>query len=127
MLYTVANDAWTPGSPLSASETRSGLYRTRGEAAGIAAGRRLLAVSVRYDAKRCVVTSTPPAGRELCANWSAPAIVGPTGGVTVLATIPAALVSLIGPSRLRIHAAESMLASPHLPGRNRAALPMGRR
>jgi hypothetical protein len=127
MLYTVANDTWTPGSPLSASETRSGLYRTRGEAAGIAAGRRLIAVSVRYDARRCVVTPTPPAGRELGGDWSAPAIVGPTGGVTALATIPAALVHPLGPSRLRVHVEHPGLASPHLPGRDGAALPRGRR
>jgi hypothetical protein len=120
MLYTVANDTWAPGSPLFASETRSGLYRTREEADGIAAGRRLLAVSVRYDATRCVVTSTPPAGREPGAGWSAPAIVGPTGGVTALATIPAALVRPLGPSRLRIHEGHPRPARPHLPGRDGA-------
>jgi hypothetical protein len=120
MLYTVANDTWAPGSPLSASETRTGLYRTRGQADEIAAGRRLLAVSVRYDATRCVVTSTPPADRVPGGGWSAPAIVGPTGGVTALATIPAALVRPLGPFRLRVHAGHTGPACPHLPGRDDA-------
>ena len=127
MLYTVANDTWSPGSPLSASETRAGLYRTRGEADEIAAGHRLLAVSVRYDATRCVVSSTPPAGRELGEDWSAPAIVGPTGGVTALATIPAVLVRPLGPSRLRVHAGHLVPAVPHHSGRDGAGRSRQRR
>ena len=61
MLYTVANEGWTPGSPLPTSPRRVGLYRTRSEAESVAAGRPLVAVSVRYDAGRGILTPAPPA------------------------------------------------------------------
>ncbi len=99
MLYTVASQGWAPGSLLPASETRAGLYRTRREAEAVAAGRRLLAVSVHYDATRGLLTPTPPAGRELSRGWSAPAIEGASGGLTCLASIPCSLVRLVGPAR----------------------------
>ncbi len=117
MLYTVANDDWTPGSPLSASETRSGLYRTRSEAAAIARGRRLLAVSVRYDDHRCVLTPSLPPDGKLNPSWLTPAIVGPNGGVTALAEIPANLVRALGPCRLWIHAGHSDDACSRATGR----------
>jgi hypothetical protein len=117
MLYTFADEGWAPGSPLSASETRAGLYRTRREADEVAAGGRLLAVSVRYDETRGVVTPTPLASLELARGWSAPAIVGPAGGVTTLATIPASLVRSLGPCRLRVHEGHPSPGCPRLLGR----------
>ena len=72
MLYTVANEAWAPGSPLPSSPRRVGLYRTRGEALSVAPGGRLLAVALLYDARRGVVAATD--GKPDA--WTAPAIVG---------------------------------------------------
>ena len=126
MLYAVANEGWTPGCPLEASETRSGMYRTRLEVGAIAAGRRLLALSVRYDPTRGVITPTPPSGREVLPGWSAPAIVGLSGGVTALAEIPASLVQLVGPSRLRLHPGHPAPGRPHSPNRTVAEVPPGR-
>jgi hypothetical protein len=114
MLYTIANERWTSGSPLPASETRAGLFRTRREAEAIAAGRRLLAVAVRYDAARGLVTPTTPADRDRPGGWSAPAIAGPSGGVTALAPIPASLVQLVGPVLLRVHAGHRGPGGPDL-------------
>jgi hypothetical protein len=117
MLYTVADDDWKTGSPLSASGTRSGLYRTRSEAAAIAGGRRLLAVSVRYEDLRCVLTPSSPPDGNPSRSWSTPAIMGGTGGVTALAEIPAHLVRALGPCRLRIHAGHADVACPRATGR----------
>ena len=114
MLYAVANDRWMPGLPLAAAETMTGLYRTRREADEVAAGRRLLAISVRYDSTRGLITPTPPTGFELPGGWSAPAIVGPAGAVTALATIPAALVRELGPARFRSDPGHRPVAYPHL-------------
>ena len=104
MLYTVANEGWTPGSPLPTSPRRVGLYRTRGEAESVAAGRPLVAVSVRYDASRGIITPASPVADGVSDAWSAPAIVRPLGGLTALAAIPAALVHAVGRPRLRVHA-----------------------
>ena len=104
MLSTVANDGWTPGSPLPTSPRRVGLYRTRSEAESAAAGRPLVAVSVRHDAGRGIPTPAPPDGGGPGGDWSAPAIEGPLGGWTALASIPAALVHAVGRPRLRVHA-----------------------
>jgi hypothetical protein len=112
MLYTVANEGWTPGSPLPASPSRVGLYRTRSEAESVAAGRPLVAVSVRYDAGRGILTPAPPAGGGPGGDWSAPAIVGPLGGLTALASIPAALVHAVGGPRLRAHAGHRLPGRP---------------
>ena len=120
MLYAVANDRWTPGSPLIASETMTGLYRTRREAASSGPGPRMLAVSVRYDATRGVLCPTPPTGRERHPGWSAPAILGTTGGVTALATIPAPFIRALGTSLIRVHAGHVAATSPrqfHFRGR----------
>ena len=126
MLYAVANEGWMPGCPLEASETRSGMYRTRLEAGEFAAGRRMLALSVRYDPTRGVITPTPPAGCEVPSGWSAPAILGPSGGVTALAKIPAFLVRLVGPPRLRVHPAHPAPGRPQSSGRVFAERPRGR-
>jgi hypothetical protein len=112
MLYTVANEGWTPGSPLPASPRRVGLYRTRGEAESVAAGRPLVAVSVRYDASRGMITPASPAADGHGGDWSAPAIVGPLGGLTALASIPAALVHAVGRPRLRVHAGHRLPGRP---------------
>ncbi len=112
MLYAVANDRWTPGSPLIASQTLTGLYRTRREAASSGPGPRILAVSVRYDATRGVLCLTPPAGRERQTGWSAPAILGTTGGVTALATIPGPFVRALGKLRIRVHAGHGPAKGP---------------
>ena len=111
MLFAVANDDWKPGSALAASETRLGLYRTREEAQALAEGRRLLAVSVRHDSLRGVVTSTLPTSPGA---WSAPAIVGESGGVTTLASIPSKFVQVVGPPRFRAHAGHQASGFPHL-------------
>lgn len=129
MLYTVAIDGWKPGSPLAASETRAGLYRTRREAGEVAGGRRLLAVSVRYDATRCVVTPALPIEDRSIGRWSVPAIVGQAGGVTTLGSIPATLVHPVGPPGLRVHAGHPSLASlsrgDRRPGVTSASHPVG--
>lgn len=118
MLYTVANEGWSPGSPLPSSPRRAGLYRTRSEAESVAPGCPLLAVAVRYDAGRGVITLASPASAGLPCDWSAPAIVGPSGGVTALASIPPALVRAVGKPRLTVHEGH------RLPGLSaRAALP----
>jgi hypothetical protein len=111
MLYTVANEGWTPGSPLPTSPRQIGLYRTRSEAESVAAGRPLIAVSVRYDAGRGILTPTYPDG-GLDGDWSAPAIVGPLGGLTALASIPAILVYAVGEPRLRVHAGHRLPGRP---------------
>jgi hypothetical protein len=48
----------------------------------------------------------------LCGDWSAPAIVGPLGGLTALASIPAALVRVVGRFRLRVHAGHRLPRRP---------------
>jgi hypothetical protein len=112
MLYTVANEGWTPGSPLPASPRRVGLYRTRGEAESVAAGRTMVAVSVRHDASRGIITPALPIADGLGGDWSAPAISGPLGGLTALASIPAALVHDVGRPRLRVHAGHRLPGRP---------------
>jgi hypothetical protein len=112
MLYTVANEGWAPGSPLPTSPRRVGLYRTRVEAESVAAGRPLVAVSVRFDASRGIITPASPAPGNLGGAWSAPAVVGPSGGVTALASIPASLVRPLGRPRLRVHAGHRVPGRP---------------
>ena len=111
MLYTVADEGWSPGSALPSSPSRAGLYRTRSEAEAAAPGCPLLAVAVRYDAARGVITLASPA-TGLPGDWSAPAIVGPSGGVTALASIPPALVRLVGKPQLRVHEGHRLPGRP---------------
>jgi hypothetical protein len=103
MFYTVASEGWSVGQPLPASAERPGLYRSRAGAEEVAAGRPLLVVSVRYDASRGVVVAQDLAFRIPGGLWTAPAIVDDRGVVTVLATIPAELVSVVGQSEIRVH------------------------
>ena len=112
MLYTVATEGWDPGSSLPSSPRLVGLYRTRSEAESIAAGRPLVSVSVRYDVGRGILTPAPPSDGGPGGNWSAPAIVGPLGGLTALASIPATLVHDIGKPRLRVHAGHRLPGRP---------------
>jgi hypothetical protein len=112
MLYTVANEGWTPGSPLPASPRRVGLYSTRGEAESVAAGGPLVAVSVRYDASQGLITRALPVAGGPGGDWSAPAIVGPVGGLTALASIPAVLVRAVSRPRLRVHAGHRLPRRP---------------
>jgi hypothetical protein len=112
MLYTVANEGWTPGSPLPTSPRRVGLYRTRVEAESVAAGRPLVAVSVRFDASRRILTPASPVGGGQGGGWSAPAIVGPLGSLTALASIPATLVHAVGRPRIRVHAGHRLPGRP---------------
>lgn len=103
MLYAVACADWSPGSPLTPAMTRARLFRTRAEPANIAPGHPILAVAARYDSTRGEVIAQKPAARGLDGPWSAPAILDGTGGLTVLAPIPAALVRELGPSKIRVH------------------------
>ncbi|WP_435007667.1 hypothetical protein P12x_004931 [Tundrisphaera lichenicola] len=112
MLHTVATEGWNPGSPLPAIDTMAGLYRTRREAESIAHGRRLLAVSVRFDAGRGMVVSTAPTDSGPDGEWTSPAIVGNSGGVTVLGAIPSSLVRLIGSPSIHLHPGHDALAIP---------------
>lgn len=105
MLYTVAGADWSPGLPLTPAETCAGLFRTREAAGRIAPGRPTLAVALRYDATRGLVVAQPPAARDLPGGWTAPAILNGRGGVTVLATVPSALIRLVGRPRIRMHPA----------------------
>ena len=105
MFYTVAHADWLPGRPLSPSPGRPGLSRWRSEVEGLADGRALVAVAVRYDATRGLVVAYGTAPRSRPVSWSAPAIVGARGEVIVLAAVPAELVRSVGPARLRADAA----------------------
>ncbi len=108
MLFTVASSEWSAGRPLSPAETQVGLFRTREAASRVAAGRPTLAVALLHDRARGQVVAQPPAlhalhGRD---GWSAPAIVNDQGGVVVFAPIPAALVQVVRPARLRMHSGQ---------------------
>ena len=104
MLYTVASEQWSSDRPLTPSQNRVGLFRTRDEAGKLAEGQPTLAVAVRYDATRASVVATPPASLRLAgAVWSAPAFVNDSGGIVALGPIPPALVKLVGPPRFRVH------------------------
>ena len=61
MLYTIASDQWTADRPLTPSQTKVGLFRTRDEARDVALEKPTLAVAVRYDATRGTVVATEPA------------------------------------------------------------------
>ena len=114
MLYTVASVEWSEGSPLSPGQTRLGLFRTRAEAMRGAVGRPTLAVAVCYDSARGVAVAQSRPDRGLAPAWSGPAIEADTGGVTVLAAIPADLVRVVGPATIRVHAPhENSIPDPH--------------
>ncbi len=130
MLYTVAIAEWTAGRPIAPGVNRSGLFRTRAEAREAAAGRSTLAVALRYDPARGVVSAEGAAARAGLGRWSAPAIEDDRKVVTVLAPIPAELVREVGPARVRFHAGSGLLArgphrrggAPEPSGRPRASL-----
>ncbi len=105
MLFTVASSEWSAGRPLAPGETQVGLYRTREAANRIAAGRPTLALALLHDSARGQVVAQPPALHALPGRggWSAPAVVNDQGGVVVFAPIPAALIQVIRPARLRMH------------------------
>ncbi len=124
MLYTIASEQWSADRPLTPTQTRVGLYRTRDEAGKLAGGKPTLAVAVRYDATRGTVVATSPTSLRLTGGtWSAPAFVNDSGGVVALCPIPPDLVRRIGPPRLQVHPAQPT-AGTHLAGR--ALLPAGR-
>ena len=105
MLFTVASSEWSAGHPLPPTNTQVGLFRTREAASRMAAGRPTLALALRHDPARGLVVAQPPAVHALRGQggWSAPAVVNDQGGVVVFAPIPAALIQLIRPARLRMH------------------------
>jgi hypothetical protein len=103
MFYTVASEGWSAGHALWPSAERPGLHRSRAGAEEAASGRSLLVVSVRYDASRGVVVAQDLAFRIPGGLWTAPAIVDDRGVVTVLAPIPAELVSMVGRAEIRVH------------------------
>ena len=111
MLYTTPNLDWSIGQLLTPAQARSGLFRTRDEAARATPGRPTLAVAVRFDAPRGVVLAMPPASLALSGGWSAPAIVDDRGAIVVFAPIPAALVRLVGPASIRMHAGHRQATS----------------
>lgn len=104
MLYAVADADWSPGSPPGATASHRSLHRTRAGAARLARGRPTLAVALIYDPTRGAVVAHGRAARDACGGWTAPALIDATGGVTVLAPIPEALVRAIEPATIRIHA-----------------------
>jgi hypothetical protein len=103
MFYTVASEGWSAGQALWPSAERPGLHRSRAGAEEAAAGRPLLVVSVRYDASRGVVVAQDLAFRIPGGLWTAPAIADDRGVVTVLAPVPAELVSIVGRAEIRVH------------------------
>jgi hypothetical protein len=117
MLFTVASAEWSPGLPLRPGETRAGLFRTREAVGRIAAGRPTLAVALRYDPRRGTVIAQAPAARPPDRTWTAPAIADAAGGVKVLSPIPASLVCLVGPARLRLHQGHPSAVPPPVSGR----------
>lgn len=121
MFYSVATANWTPDRPLTHAVAPAGLLRTRDEARRIALGRPVVAVAVRYDATRCVVSAQGPAARRRVGPWEAPAILDRQGGLTILGAIPADLVRIVGPAELRVHPGHAgipgrRIPSPHLRG-----------
>lgn len=115
MFYTTARAEWRPGNPLPPSLAPAGLHRTRDAAQSLALGHPTLAVTVRYDATRGVVTAQGPSARASSKGWEAPAIFGPRGGLTVLAAIPAELVHVVGPPEIRVHSGSTPdQARPHI-------------
>ena len=113
MLYTIASEQWSADRPLSPTQTRVGLFRTRDEARQVAEEKATLAVAVRYDATRGTVVATAPAAYRLEGGaWSAPAFVKEDGGVVALCPIPPALVRQIGPPRFQIHRGEASAVPP---------------
>ena len=121
MLFTVADENWEPGSDLSASGTRVGLYRTRAGAEAVAAGRRLLAVtpSGSDPARGRLVPARPP-GPEVPGG-----MVGPGGRRArrrgdVARGDPPALLRALGPPRA------PPPRGPPLPLRDRAIGDRGR-
>lgn len=108
MLYTVASWNWAPGNPLTPAMARGGLSRWRPKTEASAAGGPTLAVALRYDGTRGQVVAEGTTARGNSGPWSAPAIVDSTGGVMVLAAIPAALVRVIGEAEIRVHEATKL-------------------
>ncbi len=117
MLYTVASEQWSSDRPLTPSQSRVGLFRTRDEAGQLAEGQPTLAVAVRYDATRATIVATPPASLRLAGgSWSAPAFINDSGGIVALCPIPPTLVKQVGPPRFRVHPPQSSAVAP-APGR----------
>ena len=99
MLYTLAHNDWTPGSPLDGDASRRVFYRTRAAALEASPGRSILAVALRYDAARSTVFAHAP--REV--PWTAPALIDDSERVTILASIPAFLVRAVTRPTIRLH------------------------
>ena len=119
MFYSVAMPNWTPDRPLTHSVAPAGLLPTRDAARRIALGRPIVAVAVRYDATRCIVSAQGPAARRRVGPWEAPAILDGQGGLTILGAIPADLVRIVGPAEIRLHPGQAeilgrQVPSPHL-------------
>lgn len=103
MLYTVADARWSPGCPLPPLGARAGFYRMRASAVMIAAGRPVLAAAIRYDSLRGRVVAHGAGLGDHEGPWVAPATMNDLGAVTVLASVPAGLVRVIGPAEIRVH------------------------
>lgn len=115
MFYSVAMPSWTPDRPLSHSVAPAGLLPTRDAARRIALGWPIVAVAVRYDATRGVVSPQGPAARRRVGSWEAPAILDEQGGLTILGSIPADLVRIVGPAELRVHPGHADICGRRIP------------
>ncbi len=129
MFYAIASAAWKPGTPLSPSTARAGLFRTRSEARRTALGGPLVALAVRHDGARGTLVPQGTVASGVAPGWAAPAIRNDLGGLTAFASIPAALVRVVPSAEVRADAVP--LPSIHRPHRVRsrvatASLPHGR-
>lgn len=103
MLYTVARSDWSAGRPLREDPAGTRFFRSRVEAEAFAEGRGTLAVAVRYDPWRGEVVHEGAVARERAGGWSARAVEGPAGALTVLGVIPGVLVRRNGRAEVRVH------------------------
>ena len=104
MLYAITNQLWGRGRPLMPAAARGGLFRSRAEARAGAIDGTLVALAVRYDATRGVLTPLGPVASAAAGDWRAPAIVDARGGLTFFGAIPAALVRPVPAAELRADA-----------------------